>query len=108
MENEQTNQHSDKSNSNGLEIKKLQLFEKVVDQIPGYLKYFDDKRSKHETPITKLTIGSFVSIIAIIIILSGVLVYSKLLDSSAFTFIIGTLLGYLFGISKVVLNRKEE
>jgi F0F1-type ATP synthase assembly protein I len=96
------------TNKDQVELKKLQLFEQVITQIPGYLKYFDDKRSKHQTPITKLTITSFIITILVIIILTGVLVYVKILDSSSFTFIVGTLIGYLFGISKVILEKKDE
>ena len=94
--------------SEQIELKKYELLEKVVEQIPAYLKYFDDKRLKHETPITKLTIWSFVSLIAVVIISSGILVYNKILDSASYTFIIGTLLGYLFGVSKYILNRNDE
>lgn len=107
MENQHENS-TQKLGSEQAELKKLELFEKVIEQIPGYLRYFDDKRSKHETPITKLTIKSFIWIVLIIVVLSGVLVFYKFLDSSSFTFIIGTLIGYLFGISKVVLSKKEE
>ena len=106
---EQQNENQNKTLlSEEVELKRLELFEKVINQIPGYLKYFDDKRSKHETPITKLTIKSFIWIVSIIIIFSGILVFYKFIDSSSFTFIIGTLIGYLFGISKIVLEKKEE
>lgn len=80
----------------------------IKDNLPSLLKYFDDQKTKHTTPITKFTISSFLAIISIIIITSSVLVYTKLLDSSAFTFIIGTVLGYLFGISKIILDKKDE
>jgi hypothetical protein len=81
------------------EIKKLEVLNILIkDKLPTLLKYFEDQRIKHTTPVTKLTISSFLVIIAIILVASGVLVYIGKLDSSAFTFIIGTTLCYLFGI----------
>lgn len=108
MKNEQVEDSKENIGSINLEYKKLELFEKIINQIPGYLTYFDDKRSKHETPITKITIISFLIVIAVILIGTGLLVFAKLLDSSAFTFIVGTIMGYLFGISKIVLTKKDE
>ena len=103
MENESPNAQQ-LSEQSSYEIKKLEVINLLIkDNLPSILKYFEDQRIKHTTPVTKLTISSFLILIA-----SGVLVYIGKLDSSAFTFIIGTTLGYLFGISKVILNNKDE
>jgi hypothetical protein len=108
MENESPNAQQ-LSEQSSYEIKKLEVINLLIkDNLPSILKYFEDQRIKHTTPVTKLTISSFLIIIAIILIASSVLVYIGKPDSSAFTFIIGTTLGYLFGISKFVLNQKDE
>ena len=91
------------------EAKNLEQLRFILkENLPSILKYFDDQKTKHTTPITKFTIGSFLLVISIILIGTGVLVYAKLLESSAFTFIVGTVMGYLFGISKIILDRKDE
>jgi len=93
------------ANSETNDLAQLRLL--LKENIPPILKYLDDQRTKHTTPLTKFTIGSFLLVIAIILIITGLLVYSKLLESSAFTFIVGTILGYLFGISKIILSKDE-
>ena len=94
---------------NNPDTKGLEILGSILkENLPSVLKYLDDQKTKHTTPITKFTIGSFLTVIAIILIGSGILVYTKLLDSSAFTFIVGTVMGYLFGISKIILDKKDE
>lgn len=108
MSNKKTVAPSEEKIENS-DTKGLELLSTILkENLPAVLKYLDDQRTKHTTPITKFTIGSFLVVISIILIGSGILVYVKLLDSSAFTFIIGTVMGYLFGISRIILAKKDE
>jgi len=105
MDNKNNTSNEVTANSETNDLAQLRFL--LKENLPPILKYMDDQRTKHTTPLTKFTIGSFLLVIAIILIITGILVYSKLLESSAFTFIVGTILGYLFGISKIILSEDE-
>jgi len=109
--NQKSSKKSEKNTpdeSQNIELKKLELWSKIIDQISPIINYFKDKLLKHDAPITKSTIWGFVIIIVLVLGSSLTLVILNRLDSSGFTFIIGTLLGFLLSMAKMFIRREND
>jgi len=84
-----------------LDIKKIEFWNSALTKVEPILNYFTQKISKHDAPIAKSSIWLGALIIIVILGLSFWLVVIDKLDSSAFTFVIGTIIGYLIAITKI-------
>ena len=91
-----------------VELKKLNLWEKLIEQTaPKLLDYLEKRLLKYEAPIAKSTLWGFIIIIGIILGGALTLVILDKLDSSGFTFIVGIILGYFLSAAKMFIRREE-
>ncbi len=93
---------------NEVKLKELELWGKAIDMIAPIIDYYQNKLAKHDAPIAKSTIWAFIIIIGIILISSTALLACDKIDKSNFTFIIGSVLGYLFSMAKMFFNQKDS
>jgi hypothetical protein len=92
-----------------LEIEKTRSLNKIIEEIiPKLSEYFEKRMVGHETPILKQSIWIFFSIIILIVLGTGFLVYTQKLDTTSFTFLIGTVLGYLLTFSKTFWKKESD
>lgn len=92
-----------------LEIEKMKFWSKLVgDNLPRVLDYFQARLLRHDVPVMKTGIWVLSVIVFSIVLGTGVLVYLGKLDSATFTFVIGTVLGYLLSFSKVFLKNGNQ
>lgn len=108
MKQKESKKSVNNKRSQDIELKKLELWGKVIDQFTPILNYFKDKLLKHDSPIAKSTIWGFVIIIVLVLGSSFTLVMLDRLDSSGFTFIIGILLGYLLSVAKMFIRQEID
>ena len=91
-----------------IELKKQENWGKLIDKATPLLEYFMAKLIKHDAPIAKSTIWGFMILIVLILVSSFILVLWNKLESAGFTFIVGTILGYLLSMAKMFVRRESE
>lgn len=91
-----------------IELQKQENWGKLIDKITPIIDYFTNKLLKHDAPLAKSTVWGFILIIGVILGTSFTLVMFNRLDSSGFTFIIGTILGYLLAAAKMFIKKENE
>jgi hypothetical protein len=89
------------------EIRKYEMIEKGFELAPPIIDYFKTKLEKHDVPLAKRTIVLLVLLFVVIIGSTTTLVILGKLDSSAYTFVIGTVVGFLIAMAKVFFNGGE-
>lgn len=92
-----------------LDREKLQFWDKRLGEIiPTFASYYEKRMLSHETPILKTSIWILAGIVILIVVGTGFLVYIGKLDAASFTFVIGTVLGYLLSFSKMFLKKERD
>ena len=77
-----------------LQVQNVQFFHETVSKIlPIAEKYYTAKLTKVEAPKVRLSIIGFLLVLFVIVVVSGFLVYAGKMESSNFTFLLGTLVG---------------
>ncbi len=75
------------------------VFERLVEA-------WSEKQRVVESPKITLSLGSFTLIIMAVIGASVFLTYFKVLDGSAFAFLMGTIVGYLVSTAKIITDKE--
>jgi hypothetical protein len=88
--------------------KRFALWDKALDQIGPIIEYFKARLEKHDAPVAKYTIWGLIFLIVLIIGVSTLLVALDKLPDSAFTFIIGTIVGFLLAMAKMFFQGGSE
>jgi hypothetical protein len=107
--NGETNDASTSPSIIQVELKKLELekakvenWGTVIDQIiPKVVSYFEQRMVKHEAPIAKTGLWLLGGLAFVITIGTGVLVYVGKLDAASFTFVVGTVLGFMLSFTRL-------
>jgi hypothetical protein len=102
--------------SSMIELKKLELEQAKVemlgkifsDLIPRVAAYFEQRMMKHETPIAKTGIWVLAGLTVLITLGTGFLVYVGKLDAATFTFVIGTVLGFMLSFTRLFWKKDSE
>lgn len=77
-----------------LQVQNVQFFHETVSKIlPIAEKYYTAKLTKVEAPKVRWSIVGFLFVLCVVVIVSGILVYTGKMESSNFTFLLGTLVG---------------
>jgi hypothetical protein len=87
-----------------LEIKRFEFWKEALSKVDPLLNYFNQKIIKHDAPIAKYSIIGVALVILIVLILTFWLVLNDKLDNSAFTFVVGTIVGYLIAMTKIIFK----
>ena len=87
-----------------LEIKRMEFWKEALTKVDPILNYFSQKILKHEAPIAKYSIIGIALIILVVLGLTFWLVMNDKLDNSAFTFVVGTIVGYLIAMTKIIFK----
>jgi len=77
-----------------LQAQNAQFFHETVRKIlPIAEKYYTTKLTKVEAPKVRWSIVGFLIVLCVVVVVSGILVYAGKMESSNFTFLLGTLVG---------------
>lgn len=87
-----------------LEIKRMEFWKEALTKVEPVLNYFTQKIIKQEAPIAKSLIWGAAIIILLVLGLTFTLVLYDKLDNSAFTFVVGTIVGYLIAMTKIIFK----
>jgi len=90
------------------ELKTQENFGKLIDYIPQVLDLLKQRLLLHDAPIAKSAIKGFLIIVFTILIFTFILVFLNKLDSSSYTLIVGTILGYFLSTAKMFIKREGE
>jgi hypothetical protein len=91
-----------------VKLKELELWGQALELVKPIISYYENKLAKHDSPIAKSTIWGFITIICVVLIGSTVLLALDKIDKANFTFIVGSILGYLFSMSKMFFTVKDK
>lgn len=91
-----------------VKLKELELWGQALELVKPIIDYYQNKLTKHDSPIAKSTIWGFITIICVVLIGSTVLLALDKIDKSNFTFIVGSILGYLFSMAKMFFTVKDK
>ncbi len=75
--------------------------------LPVVEKYFNAKLERVESPKVRWSIIGFIGILLMVLVMTSFLVYKGKLDSSNFTFLLGTLIGATISLLGDVILPKE-
>lgn len=91
-----------------VKLKELELWGQAIELVKPIISYYENKLTKHDSPIAKSTIWGFITIICVVLIGATVLLALDKIDKSNFTFIVGSILGYLFSMAKMFFTVKDK
>lgn len=91
-----------------VKLKELELWGQALELVKPIISYYENKLTKHDSPIAKSTIWGFITIICVVLIGATVLLALDKIDKSNFTFIVGSILGYLFSMAKMFFTVKDK
>ena len=87
-----------------LEIRRMEFWKEALNKVDPVLNYFNQKILKHDAPIARYSIIGVALIILVVLALTFWLVMNNKLDNSAFTFVVGTIVGYLIAMTKIIFK----
>ncbi|MBK7378045.1 MAG: hypothetical protein IPJ03_03420 [Ignavibacteriales bacterium] len=87
-----------------LEIKRMEFWREALAKVDPLLGYFSQKMIKHDAPIAKYSIIGVALIILLVLLLTFWLLLNDKLGNSAFTFVVGTIVGYLIAMTKIIFK----
>lgn len=101
----------EQSSPNGkeqIELKKLEMWSKLIDKAELLFQWKMAELQDHDVPVSKRTLSGLFWITALIIVVVTVLMVLGKLTESAFTFVMGTLLGFIVAMGKSFFGTNDE
>ena len=98
----------DSANENNTDQGNLEFLKILSGCAQQYMEMSKMKLQVQDAPIQKAGVKWTFGLILVMVLTASILVVLDKIDSSSFTFVIGTVLGYLLSFSKMFILKKEE
>jgi len=91
-----------------VELKKLELWTKALDKADLLFQWKMTELQEHDVPVSKSTLSGLFWMTALIVLVVTILMILGKLSESAFTFVMGTLLGFIVAMGKSFFGTNGE
>jgi hypothetical protein len=91
-----------------IELKKLEMWTKALDKADLLFQWKMAELNNHDVPVSKQTLSGLFWMTALIVVVVTVLMILGKLSESAFTFVMGTLLGFIVAMGKSFFGTNGE
>lgn len=109
MDDQKPNSEQQSTNAKDqIELKKLEMWSKVIDKAELLFQWKMAELQEHDVPVSKRTLSGLFWMTALIVAVVTVLMVLDKLTESSFTFVMGTLLGFIVAMGKSFFGTSEE